>query len=155
MSIKVEKTLNQIKALLLCGLVVLTTQFINLKGQMNIGNAVLGMLCIIAIAIISLKIKEALPWKIPAFAWASLLALLLTTPVSPVKDVILTLIKEISAGQIGTVILALAGVSIGLKLGDIKKLSWKMIIVAIVVFCGTFFGSALISQLVLKLQGII
>lgn len=155
MSIKIEKTLNQLKALLLCGLVILTTQFINLKGHMNMGNAVLGMLCIIVVALISLKIKEVLPLKIPAFAWASLIALLLTTPISPVKDVLLALIKEISAGQIGTVILALAGVSIGLKLGDIRKLSWKMVIVALVVFCGTFFGSALISELVLKIQGII
>ena len=52
-------------------------------------------------------------------------------------------------------ILAVAGISIGTKLDDIKRLSWKMILVAIVVFCGTFFGSALIAQAVLKIQGLI
>ncbi|MEG0754409.1 MAG: LysO family transporter [Angelakisella sp.] len=51
--------------------------------------------------------------------------------------------------------LALAGVSIGMKLNDIKKLSWKMIIVALVVFIGTFFGSAIVAHLILKFQGII
>ncbi|MFR5602415.1 MAG: hypothetical protein ACLTKI_08810, partial [Lachnospiraceae bacterium] len=62
---------------------------------------------------------------------------------------------QISAGQIGTVILAIAGVSIGCKLDDIKKLSWKMVLVAFVVFAGTFFGSALVAQVILKAQGLI
>ena len=113
------------------------------------------MLCIIVICVLSLKIKELIPWKIPAFAWASLLALLLTTPWSPVDGILLDMTAQISSGQIGTVILAVAGISIGTKLNDIKRLSWKMILVAIVVFCGTFFGSALISQAILSLQGMI
>ena len=60
-----------------------------------------------------------------------------------------------STGAVSSVILAVAGVSIGTKLSDIKRLSWRMIIVAIFVFCGTFFGSALIAQLILSIQGII
>ena len=63
--------------------------------------------------------------------------------------------KQISAGQIGTVILGVAGISVGMKIDDIKRLSWKIILVAIVVFCGTFFGSALMAQLILKAQGLI
>ena len=155
MNERLVNTMNQIKALLFCGIVILTTQYINLRGNLNVVNAILGMLIIILISLIALKIKESLPIKIPAFAWASLLSLLLTTPWSPVQGIILELIKEISAGQIGTVILAFAGVSIGLKLNDIKKLSWKMVIIAFVVFIGTFFGSALISHFVLRIQGII
>lgn len=155
MSVKLENTLNQFKGLVLSGVVILFTQFINLKGELEIGTACLGMLAIVLISVVSLKIKEHIPLKIPAFAWASLLSLLLTTPWSPVADQLLNLTKQISAGQIGTVILAVAGVSIGTRLSDIKKLSWKIIIVAIVVFCGTFFGSALVSELILKAQGII
>ena len=63
--------------------------------------------------------------------------------------------KQISAGQIGTVILGVAGISVGMKIDDIKRLSWKIILVAIVVFCGTFFGLALMAQLILKAQGLI
>lgn len=155
MSVKLENTLNQFKVLVLSGVVVLFTQFVNLKGDLDVGTACLGMLAIVLISLISLKIKEHIPLKIPAFAWASLLSLLLTTPWSPVADLLLRLTKQISAGQIGTVILAVAGVSIGTRLSDIKKLSWKIIIIAIVVFIGTFFGSALVSELILKMQGII
>lgn len=155
MSEKITNTLNQVKVLLLSGVVVLFTQLINLKGAMDLGTAALGMLAIILISVAALKIKEMLPFQIPAFAWASLLALLLTTPWSPVAQPLLEITKEISSGQIGTVILAVAGVSIGMKLNDIKKLSWKIVIVAIVVFIGTFFGSAIISHLILTAQGII
>lgn len=155
MSAKIENTLNQLKVLVLCGLAVLVTQMVNLHGDLEIGKASLGMGIIVLIAVISVKIKEALPLQIPAFAWASLLSLLLTTPWSPVQGLILDLTKQISAGQIGTVILALAGVSIGCKLDDIKKLSWKIILTALVVFTGTFFGSALVAEAILKLQGII
>lgn len=155
MSEKVARSLDQIKILLLIGVVVLSTQLVKTRGSMELGTACMGMLALIAIAFVSLKIKEALPWKIPAFAWASLLALLMTTPWSPVAELLLKIASPIGTTQIGTVILAIAGVSIGTKLNDLKKLSWKMVIVAVVVFLGTFFGSALISQIILKLQGII
>lgn len=155
MSAKLENTLNQLKVLILCGLAVLATQAVNLKGDLDIVSSALGMVIIVAVSVVSLKIKEALPLQIPAFAWASLLSLILTTPWSPVQGIILELTQQISAGQIGTVILAIAGVSIGCKLDDIKKLSWKMVLVAFVVFIGTFFGSALVAQLILKVQGLI
>ena len=63
--------------------------------------------------------------------------------------------KQISTGEIGTVILAVAGISIGTRIDDIKKLSWKIVLVAVVVFIGTFFGSAIVAQLILKAQGLI
>lgn len=155
MSAKIENTLNQFKVLILCGIAVLITQAVNLKGDLAVGKAILGMGVIVLIAVVSVKIKEALPMQIPAFAWASLLSLILTTPWSPVQGLILDLTKQISAGQIGTVILALAGISIGCKLNDIKKLSWKIVLTALVVFTGTFFGSALVAEAILKFQGII
>lgn len=155
MSAKLENTLNQLKVLILCGIVVLIAQAVNLRGGLNLGKAVLGMAIIMVISIISVKIKEVLPLQIPAFAWASLLSLILTMPWSPVREPILDLMGQISAAQIGTVILAVAGVSIGCKLDYIKKLSWKIVLTAFVVFIGTFFGAALVAELVLKIQGII
>lgn len=155
MSAGMENTLNQLKVLVLCGIVVLIAQAVNLKGGLNVLNSVCGMAIIIAVSIVSVKIKERLPFQIPAFAWASLLSLLLTTPWSPVQQLVLDSTSQISASQIGTVILAVSGVSIGCKLNDIKKLSWKIILTALVVFIGTYFGSALVAQMILKIQGII
>ena len=148
-----SKTLNELKALVLCGVVILFAQWVNtVRGgtTMEFVTAVIGMIIIIIISVLSLKIKQLLPWKIPAFAWASI-----PTPWSPVQQVVLDFTNAVTTGAVSSVILAVAGVSIGTKLSDIKRLSWKMIIVAIFVFCGTFFGSALIAQLILSIQGII
>lgn len=155
MQARIENTLNQLKVLVLSGIVILIAHKFNMGSEMNMKNSILGMILIIMISLISLKIKEVLPLKIPAFAWASLLGLLLTLPISPVADIFLSLTGALNTGVIGTVILAVAGISIGTRLTDIKKLSWKIIIVAIIVFIGTYFGSALVSQLLLKIGGII
>ena len=155
MSIRLQNTLNQLKVLIFAGLLVIMAEFINRRGQMDVGTAMAGMLAMILIGIVSLKIKELIPLKIPAFAWASLITLLLTTPWSPVADTLLEVTKAISVGRIGTVVLAVAGISIGSKLNRFKQLSWKVIIVAFIAFIGTFFGSALVGQFILKLQGLI
>lgn len=155
MQAKLVNTLNQFKAMVLAGMVIIITILANKHGNLDIASSSIGMLMIILISIISLKIKDIIPIKIPAFAYASLLGMLVTTPWSPVAETFLKFTGSVSTGQIGTVILAVAGISIGTRLEDIKRLSWKIIIVAFVVFCGTFFGSALISQAILKMQGII
>ena len=54
-----------------------------------------------------------------------------------------------------TPILAYAGISIGLQVLEIKRVGWRLVLVAFCVFLGTFFGSAIIAQIILKLQGLI
>lgn len=158
MSKVLSRTFNEMKAVALCGLAVLVVQwvsFISSGTTMEWGKAIVGMLMIVLICVISLRIKASIPLKIPAFAWASLIAMLITMPFSPIQETALHYINAVSMGQISTLILAVAGISIGTRLDDIKRLSWKMILVAIVVFIGTFFGSAIISQIVLQFQGLI
>ena len=96
-----------------------------------------------------------MPLKIPAFAWASLLGTVLAFPFWPWHAWFLNVTGGVGAGVAGTVILALTGISIGTKLADLKKISWRIAIVSIFVFCGTFFGSAIVAQIIMKVQGII
>ncbi len=150
-----EKTLDQLKVLIFCGIIIFIAQFVNLKGKMDMVGAVVGMIVLITIAVAAMLIKENVKLKVPAFAWASLLGLLLTTPWSPVQDLVLNMTKQYSTLSVSTCILAIAGISVGNKLVDIKKISWKIVVVAMMAFVGTFFGSALISEAILKFQGII
>ena len=63
MSAKLENMLNQLKVLILCGLAVLATQAVNLKGELDILPATLGMLIIIAVSIVALKSKRRCPCR--------------------------------------------------------------------------------------------
>lgn len=150
-----ERTMNEIKIFILCGIAAFIAQIVNSRGNMDLGKGFIGILLIILVSFLAVKIREKIPLKIPAFAWASLLAFALTTPVSPVQGFFLDATKEFGFSAVSTVILAAAGISVGNKLNDIKKLSWKIVITALVVFTGTFFGSALIAQVILKAQGLI
>ena len=122
----------------------------------SVVDAIPGVILIIIIAMLSLIIKDLTPkLQFPAFAWATMIALILSMPFMPTANLFLAYTDKIHFLGTTTPILAFAGISVGNKIEELKKISWKLVIVAMLVFCGTFFGSAIIAQTVLKMQGII
>ena len=147
------KLLDQLKLMLFVGLFILIGQFVS-SGASPIA-ALPGMLIIIVIAMLALMLKDLVPLRFPAFAWATLIAFILTLPMMPTSSVLLSYINKVGFLATTTPILAFAGISVGNKIGILKKISWKLVIVSLIVFASTFFGSALIAQLLLTLQGTI
>ena len=118
--------------------------------------AIPGMILVVIVAMIALIIKDLLPnLKFPAFAWATMIGLILSMPFMPTAEFFLEYTNKVSFLGTTTPILAFAGISVGNKIPQLKKLSWKILLIAIIVFSSTYFGSAIISQIVLKIQGII
>lgn len=154
MSLNFDRSLEYLKMLIIVGVLILIGQRIGYG--VNVMPALPGMLIVIFISFIALTIKDSFPGlKFPAFAWASLIALILSMPFMPTADLFLKFTNEVNFLGTTTPILAFAGISVGNKIEKLKKLSWKVFIVAIAVFIGTYFGSAIIAQIVLKMQGII
>ena len=159
--ISLEKTMDQLKMLVVLGVITYIVLVVNkarASGALTpdyLINLAIGVVVIGLICLLGLKIKEVVPLKIPAFAWASLLGTVLAFPFWPWHAWFLNVTGGVGAGVAGTVILALTGISIGTKLADLKKISWRIAIVSIFVFCGTFFGSAIVAQIIMKVQGII
>lgn len=147
------KFLDQLKLMLFVGLFILIGQFVS-SGASPIA-ALPGMLIIIVIAMLALVLKDLVPLRFPAFAWATLIAFILTLPMMPTSSVLLSYINKVGFLATTTPILAFAGISVGNKIGVLKKISWKLVIVSLIVFASTFFGSALIAQLLLTIQGTI
>jgi len=153
MKFDAEKNINRLKMLIIVGIITLVGQKIG-YGLSPI-QAIPGMILCIVIAMGGFVLKEITPLKIPAFAFTSLIALILTMPYLPTASFILKYTNQVNFLATTTPILAYAGVSIGLSVTKMAKISWRLVIVACAVFLGTFFGSAIIAQIVLKLQGII
>ena len=150
----IAKTSNQLKMMILVGMLVLVGQKIGFG--LSATEAIPGTILIIVIAMVSLIIKDLTPkLQFPAFAWATMIGLLLSMPFMPTAKIFLAYTNKVNFLATTTPILAFAGISVGNKIVELKQISWKIVIVAMTVFCGTFFGSAIIAQLVLKLQGII
>lgn len=147
------KTLDQLKLMLIVGLFILIGQLVS-SGASPI-EALPGMILIVIIAMAALLMKDLVPLKFPAFAWATLIAFILTLPMMPTSAVLLEYTNKVGFLATTTPILAFAGISVGNKIDILKKISWKLVIVSLIVFASTFFGSALVAQILLKAQGTI
>ncbi|EFA6621738.1 hypothetical protein ABGK97_000498 [Escherichia albertii] len=133
---------------------VLVAQWVG-KGMSPVA-AIPGTLMMLGIIFISLQIKawmQRLP--LPAFAWATLLGLLLSMPWSPVSDVFMRYTNKIDFLATTTPLLAFAGLSVGNSLDKLKSLSWRIVIISLLVFMTAFFGAAIVAQSILQMQGII
>jgi hypothetical protein len=154
MSLDGAKLANQAKLLVIIGMMILLTQRVGYG--IGIVQAIPGIILVILISLFALVVRGLLPSvKMPAFAWASLTALILSMPFMPTAEVFLRYTNEVNFLGTTAPILAFAGISVGDKISKLKSLSWKVLIVAIAVFIGTFYGSAIISHIVLSIQGII
>ena len=80
--ISMEHSLNQLKVLIVVAIMILIGQRIGYG--IPIMDAIPGMLIVVGLAMFALILKESFPEiKFPAFAYASLAALILSMPFMP------------------------------------------------------------------------
>jgi len=152
--LKMSKVLEQLKLLILTGIIILIGQRIGFGNE--VVASIPGMIIVIIISQAALILKAMFPKvKLPTFAYATIIPFLLSMPFMPTAEWILSTTGNVQFLGTTTPILAFAGLSVGSKLGVLKKLSWRIVVVAFAAFVGTFFGSAIVAQIVLSIQGII
>ena len=126
----------------------------NLVGYKNgIVESIPGMLILIAITFAGVIIAKYIPIKIPSVAYIVVIGCIVTYPSFPGAAAINAYIAKVNFLALTTPILAYAGLGIGKELDDFRKAGWKLVIVSCVVFVGTFVGSAVIAQFILKMMG--
>lgn len=115
-----------------------------------------GMISLMVIVLIGMIIHEVLPFKrLPAIAYIGLLAFILTIPGVSGAEKIAEWTAEVNLLALTTPILAYAGISIGNSWADFAKMGWKTIIIGMLVLLGTYLGSAVIAEIILRIQGIV
>ncbi|CEA02495.1 hypothetical protein BN1048_01735 [Jeotgalicoccus saudimassiliensis] len=114
-----------------------------------------GIISLMVIVLIGMVIHEILPFKLPAIAYIGVLAFLVTIPGVPGAAQISAWTSEVNLLSLTTPILAYAGISIGNSWADFAKMGWKTIIIGMLVLIGTYLGSAVIAEIILRFQGII
>ncbi|MCC0647294.1 hypothetical protein [Clostridioides sp. ZZV15-6598] len=153
-----EKTLKtimeQIKIVMFIYIIICFGQAIALKTQAKdlLIGSIFGFILVIIAIVIKNFVKRP---NLPGFAWATLVAFALSLPISPVGDFIASNIGKINFMSTVTPLLAFAGISVGNQLDILKTLSWKLVVISFIVMTSTYFGSAFISQTVLKINGMI
>lgn len=137
--------------LVLIGILSLVGNMIGPKN--NILQAIPGMIILITISIGGILLAKVIPGKIPAVAYIVTLGCIVTYPGIPGASIISNYISKVDFLALTTPILAYVGISIGKDLDAFKKSGWRIVVVSIFVFTGTYLGSAVIAQFILKCLG--
>ncbi|QUL98272.1 MAG: DUF340 domain-containing protein [Candidatus Fermentithermobacillus carboniphilus] len=116
-------------------------------------KALPGMLILGIISFVGWGLSKIIPANLPPIVYISLVAIILTTPWTPGSAWVLSQVNNVNFLALCTPILAYAGISIGKELDEFAKMSWRIAIVAMFVLAGSFLGSAIIAQIMLKITG--
>lgn len=93
--------------------------------------------------------------KLSPVLWLGIVGVIMSSPIFPGNEWIVEKTKIIQFAALGTPTLAYAGLALGKDIPILKKLSWKIVIVSLAVFFGTFIFSAIVSQISLFFEGVI
>lgn len=137
--------------LIIIGIITLVGNFVGANIPMI--DAIPGMIFLIAISILGVIFAKVIPVRIPAVAYIVTIGCIVTIPRFPGATIFNAWAQKVNFLALTTPILAYAGISIGKDLGVLKKTGWRILIVSFVVFIGTYIGSTIIAQIVLKLIG--
>ena len=112
-----------------------------------------GMIIVLLFTVIGYALAHYLPFKIPAVAWISLIAMLVTSPIFPGSSVLAGYTDKLNFMALATPILAYAGLSFGKDLQDFKKMSWRIVVVSLIVYTGTFLVATIFAEATFRLTG--
>ncbi|RHW01244.1 DUF340 domain-containing protein [Clostridium sp. OF09-10] len=123
-------------------------------------EAIPGLVLLLACTLIGCLIYELVgkvsSKNLPAIAYISFIAIFMTIPgISPIAEYAIEQVGKIGLLPLCTPILAYAGISIGKDMDTFKEQGLAIVIVAIFTFAGTFLGSTIIAQIILKMTGVI
>ncbi len=147
------KLSEKIAIFLVTGLI--TAIICTIKGHVPFLDALIGCGIIVGVTIVGIILAQVIPGNLPMVFWISVLAIFIATPLSPVASFVSHYVAKVDFLAICTVVLTYAGLTIGKDLGMFKKMSWRIIIVALAVYTGTFVCATCVSQIVLHFEGVI
>ncbi|WP_235601374.1 DUF340 domain-containing protein [Tissierella sp. P1] len=121
--------------------------------KVNMIEAIPGVLILVLIAVLGIVLAKIIPLKIPSVAYIVTLSTLLTVPGIPGAATISNLVSKVNFLALATPILGYAGIYTGKNLDSLKKTGWRIVILAIFVMIGTYLGSAIIADILLRALG--
>jgi putative effector of murein hydrolase LrgA (UPF0299 family) len=124
-----------------------------------------GMLILFAFTFAGVLCKRYIPLQLPAAAYIVTIGCIVSIPGAPgatgpisqfmtaLSGTIMKYVNEINFMALTTPVLAYAGLSLAKDLHVLKESGWKLIVVSILVFFGTYLGSIIIADAVLRMTG--
>ena len=147
------KWLDMILVFLLMGVMSLVGNTLGYKFPL--AEAAVGYVILMAITLLGIFFSRVIPIKLPMVFWISIIALLSTSSISPLAKIIVAYTSKVDFLALCTPILAYAGLSVGKDLPMFKQMSWRIVVVALAVYTGTFVFATFIAEVMLRVEGLI
>ncbi|MBS4913497.1 MAG: hypothetical protein KHZ77_04970 [Veillonella sp.] len=127
-----------------------------LDGKHLFSDSLQGCLILAGIAFIG-AVVSYLPGfkKLPMVFWVSFLGVIFSIPGFPGAEWFTKETAAVSFLATTTPVLAYAGLSLGKDLEAFKRLSWRIVPVALAVATGTFICATIVAQVVLHWEGML
>lgn len=139
--------------LILTGILGFVANVVGYKA--SVPDSMIGSILLVIIAFIGLCIAH-IPGlrKLPAVFWVSIFAVICSIPGIPGTEYILEHTKNFNFLATTTPILAYGGLSLGKDIPAFKRLSWRIVPVAIMVASGSFICATIMAEIMLHVEGI-
>lgn len=114
-------------------------------------DSIPGILILVLFSVVGLALAEVVPGNIPAVAYIVTIATIFTIPGVPGADLVSKYTANVNFISLCTPILAYAGIYSGKDIDELKKTGPKIVVLSVFVILGTYLGSAVIAQIILKM----
>ena len=149
-----EELLRVVVSLVICGVLGIIGNFVGYERCMPL-ESLPGMAILVIIAIMGWCLSTVILTGFPSIVHVSIVGILATMPWNPISGIVAGYVGKIQLMAVVTPILAYSGLTVGQDWHAFVKVGWKAILVGILVIFGPFFWSALIAEVLLKVQGTI
>ncbi|MCE8018698.1 hypothetical protein HOP51_01005 [Halomonas sp. MCCC 1A11036] len=138
------------KTALLLAAVCVAAWFSNMINGAPLLQALPGMILLYVMVMIGLVIGRFAPFYLPSVAWVSLVSIVMTLPFFPGNGWIVGQLAHVNFLAVVTPVLAYAGLALtGREFTMFRQTGWKLVVVSLLVFTGTFVASAFIAHLII------
>ncbi|KAA0010729.1 hypothetical protein F0A17_16045 [Billgrantia pellis] len=138
------------KTALLLAVVCVAAWCSNMINGAPLLQALPGMILLYVMVMIGLVIGRFAPFYLPSVAWVSLVSIAMTLPFFPGNAWVVEQLSHVNFLAVVTPVLAYAGLALtGREFTMFRQTGWKLVIVSLLVFTGTFVASAFIAHLIL------
>ena len=118
--------------------------------------ALASMFVIVILGCLADELMRKIHISLPKILYISLFTMLLSIPgFSPIAEWMQVNYAKIGVLPLCTPILAYAGISIGKDMDSFKKQGLGIVLTSLMAFAGTYMGSAIIAEVLLKLTHVI
>lgn len=147
------KMTNVLRIFIVTGFLALIGNYVGFK--INPLEALPGIIILFLLVLGGYWLSQVSPVKLPSIAYISALAIIVSIPGVPGANIVNQYVARVEFLALTTPVLAYTGISIGKDLDTFKQQGLKIVLVTLLTFIGTYIGSAIIAEVVLRLTGVI